>query len=169
MNQTQQMISFRPINAEDNALLYRIYASTRQEELAVTGWSDEQKEMFLQQQFTAQSIFYEQHFPDASFKIILDHQQAIGRLYVDRRADEIRIIDIALIPNYRGAGIGSEILNDILNEAAEIKKAVKIHVEKNNPALNLYYRLGFKQIDDQGVYLLMEWLPDHENQSTMFA
>ena len=73
--------------------------------------------------------------------------------------DEIRIIDIALLSQQRNKGVGSGLLRDILTEAGEKNIPVRIHVEKFNPALNLYQRLGFKEVEDSGVYLLMEWIP----------
>ena len=151
-----QPITSRPITAEDEQFLYRLYASTRQEELAMTVWTDAQKETFLRQQFTAQHKFYMEHFAQATFEILLLNKEAIGRLYVDRRVDEIRIIDIALLPEHRNKGIGSSLLKNLLMEAHETAKPLRIHVEKNNPALKLYDRLGFREIEDKGVYYLME-------------
>jgi ribosomal protein S18 acetylase RimI-like enzyme len=89
----------------------------------------------------------------------------IGRLYVDRREDEIRIIDIALFPEHRGKGIGSRIMETLLDEGKDSGKPVTIHVEKNNPALRLYRRLGFTKVEDQGVYDLMEWRHDADRIS----
>ncbi len=98
-------------------------------------------------------------FPAARFDIVRYRGRRVGRLYVDRRADEIRIIDIALLPERRGDGIGGAMMQALLDEAAAAGKPVRIHVEKFNRALGLYRRLGFSQIEDQGVYLLMEWSP----------
>ncbi len=91
--------------------------------------------------------------------LILRDAVPVGRLYVARWQDEIRIVDIALLPPSRHAGIGTAILRDLLAEAAVAHKPVRIHVEKFNPALRLYERLGFAPIADKGVYLFMEWAP----------
>jgi ribosomal protein S18 acetylase RimI-like enzyme len=152
-------LTFRPIVPEDEDFLYRVYASTRAEELALLDWDDAQKESFLHQQFTAQHSYYQEQFKAARFLLILGDGQPIGRLYVDRREEEIRLIDIALLPEHRGSGIGTELMNELLAEAAEAGKKVRIHVERFNPALSLYERLGFTRVEDQGVYFLMEWLP----------
>jgi ribosomal protein S18 acetylase RimI-like enzyme len=152
----KQPITFRPITADDEQFLYRLYAGTRQEELAQTAWTDAEKETFLRQQFTAQHKFYMERFAQATFEILLLNKEAIGRLYIDRRADEIRIIDIAILPEHRNKGIGSSLLKNLLTEAHETAKPLRIHVEKNNPALKLYERLGFREIQDKGVYYLME-------------
>jgi ribosomal protein S18 acetylase RimI-like enzyme len=152
-------ISLRAIREDDREFLCRVYASTRREELASVPWTAEQKDAFLRMQFRAQDTHYRAHYPHAEFSIILLDGCPVGRLYLDRRADEIRIVDIALLPEHRGAGIGSSLLRGILAEAARTGKAVTIHVEHNNPALRLYRRLGFTPIGDAGVYTLMEWRP----------
>lgn len=119
-------------------------------------WSAEQKADFLRMQFDAQHNYYREQFPEASFDLVLVDGARAGRLYVDRRENEIRIIDIALLPDYRGQGIGSELLASLLEEAAELAVPVRIHVESNNPAMTLYKRLGFRMVEEQGVYHLME-------------
>jgi ribosomal protein S18 acetylase RimI-like enzyme len=150
----------RSIAPEDREFLYRVYASTRAEEMALVDWSEEQKEDFLRFQFDAQHKYYLEHFPRAAFDLIVLDGEPVGRLYVDRREDEIRLIDIALLPAKRGDGLGGAIMEGILAEAAEAGKPVRIHVEQNNRALNLYRRLGFRKIEEQGIYHLMEWSPE---------
>ena len=152
--------TLRPIEPEDRELLVRIYASTRADELAVVPWSEQQKEEFLRVQFDAQHKYYMEHFPRAAFDLILEGDEPIGRLYIDRRDDEIRLIDIALLPEHRGRGLGGAIMREILDEGAESGRLVRIHVEHDNPAMRLYHRLGFEKIEEQGVYHLMEWSPD---------
>lgn len=150
-------VSVRPITPEDIGFLARLYASTREEELAVLAWSDVEKQAFLLMQFNAQHRFYQEQYPQARFEIIMLDQQPIGRIYLDRRADELRIIDIALLPQHRNAGIGSAFLNAVMADAKRLGLPVRIHVEHFNPALRLYTRLGFRKIGDTGVYFLMEW------------
>jgi ribosomal protein S18 acetylase RimI-like enzyme len=111
-------------------------------------------------QFNAQHQFYQEQFSKAEFLIILSDGRPAGRLYLDRREDEIRIVDIALLPEYRGSGMGTSILKDVLAEGKEKNLPVRIHVERYNRALSLYNRLGFIRIGDNGVYYLMEWSPD---------
>jgi ribosomal protein S18 acetylase RimI-like enzyme len=153
-------VSFRNVAPGDEELLYRIYASTRTEELAPVPWTEEQKQSFLRMQFRAQSADYAANYTGAEFLVVLVGGEPAGRLYLDRRDDELRIVDIALLPEHRGAGVGGAILRDLLAEAAAAGKVVRIHVERMNPALRLYQRLGFRQIADLGVYFLMEWRPE---------
>jgi GNAT superfamily N-acetyltransferase len=152
-------VAFRPIAPDDAPFLYRVYASTREEELRPVPWTAAEKDAFLRQQFQAQHAFYQEHYEGARFEVILRDGQPIGRLYVARWAAEVRIVDIALLPEHRGAGIGTAILRDLLAEAGATGKPVRIHVERLNPARRLYERLGFVSIEDKGVYYLMEWRP----------
>ncbi len=156
--------TLRPCTEQDRELLYRIYASTRAEELAAVPWSEPQKEEFLRSQFDAQHKYYMEHFPRAAYDLIVLDGESIGRLYVDRRDDEIRLIDIALLPEHRGGGFGGAIMRDVLAEGRESGKLVRIHVEQDNPAMRLYLRLGFEKIEEQGVYHLMEWSPMKESE-----
>ncbi len=132
--------------------------------MAIVPWNDEQRQAFLRQQFDAQRTHYEAYFPDASFDVILHDGAPIGRLYVDRRDDEIRIVDIALLPEHRGAGIGGGIMRELVDEATRALVPVRIHVEYNNPAMHLYERLGFRKTGETGVYYLMERPPGEEGQ-----
>jgi GNAT superfamily N-acetyltransferase len=127
------------------------------EELALVDWDEGQKAAFVQMQFIAQHHYYHVHYADAAFQVIECDGMPAGRLYVARGSTEMRIVDIALLPSYRG--VGSWLLEESLAEAARTGKRVSIHVERFNPARRLYERLGFRRIADQGAYLLMEWAP----------
>jgi len=154
----------RAINSEDDEFLFSVYASSRTNELELINWSNTQKETFLRMQFTAQYQYYIENYPSAKFQVIVLDGQSIGRLYVDRRVDQIRIMDITLLPNYQRRGIGSSLLNSILEEGAHHHLPVTIHVERFNPALHLYERLGFHLAEDKGVYYFMKWLPTIKEQ-----
>jgi GNAT superfamily N-acetyltransferase len=156
---TGRSIALRPVRAGDEEFLYGVYASTRQEELAQIGWSEPQKETFLRQQFESQSRYYRENYRGATFDVILSGGRPAGRLYVARWQEELRIVDIALLPGYRGKGIGTYLLNALISESEETGKPLSIHVERFNPALRLYERLGFRTVADKGVYLLMERPP----------
>ena len=151
------MFRLRPITPEDDSFLAGLYASTRWEELAPMGWSDEEKTLFCRRQFDAQSAHYREHYPGASFQVIEREGESIGRLYVTRWENEMRIVDISLLPEFRGNGIGTQVLRELREEARAAGKSLTIHVERFNRALLLYERLGFKQVEDKGVYLLMRW------------
>jgi len=150
-------LKLRPITPNDDSFLARVYASSRAEELAITGWSEGQKADFCRRQFDAQSAYYATNYPTASFQIIERDGWPVGRLYVVRWEKEIRIVDITLLPEFRGSGIGTQLLRELQNEARAAAKSLTIHVERFNRALALYQRLGFQEVEDKGVYLLMRW------------
>lgn len=144
----------------DRDFLRRLYGSLRAEEMAmVQDWDEGKKSAFIDQQFDAQSAYYHGHYKGAEFFLVEAEGQPVGRFYLHHRAAEIRLMDISFLPEHRGKGYGSELLRDLLARAAREGKSVTIHVEKYNPALNLYGRLGFKPLADRGVYWLLEWVP----------
>lgn len=149
-------ISFRPITDNDLEFLYKVYASTRSEEMAVTGWNREAIDAFLRMQFRLQHTQYQQNNPRASFNVILVDTTPAGRLYVDRRTDTISVIDIALLSKFRQRGIGGYIMRNLAEEADAKGLAMCLHVEMNNPILEFYKRLGFKTKGEHGIYLSME-------------
>jgi ribosomal protein S18 acetylase RimI-like enzyme len=153
-------ISLRPIEPADEPFLLDVYASTREDELALVDWGDEQKAAFVGQQFGAQSNHYREHYPTATLDLIVVDGEPAGRLYVDRWPGEIRVVDVALLPSYRRKGIGETLLRELQTEATASSRPVTIHVERFNPAQRLYARLGFVTADDTGpVHLLMRWTP----------
>jgi ribosomal protein S18 acetylase RimI-like enzyme len=154
-------VALRAVEPGDEELLFRVYASTRAEELAVVPWDDAQKDAFLRAQFDAQDRWYHQHYTGASYAVVLIDNEPCGRLYVYRGEAEMRIVDIALLPQHRGIGVGSSLLRGLLTEADADGKRVTIHVERFNPALRLYERHGFSIAEDKGVYLLLERPPGY--------
>ena len=152
-------MSFRPMTDADLPFLARVYASTRMEELSVVPWPLEQKLAFLQQQFDAQHAHYRKHYHGTDWLVVLHAGAPVGRLYLARWEREHRIVDIALLPEHRGAGLGTALLQDLLEEAAHKDRSLSIHVEKTNPAMSLYRRLGFVKEGEEGVYDLMRHTP----------
>ena len=148
-------ISFRVETEEDVPFLAALFASMRADEVATTGWSSELQHAFLAQQFDAQRRHYRQHYQGAEWLVVEHEGRAVGRLYLMEYERELRIVDISILPGNRGLGLGSAMLGDVIEEAESCGKAVTIHVERNNPAMGLYLRLGFAQMDEVGIYFLM--------------
>ena len=152
-------IKLRPVTGDDEQLLLEVYASTRAEEMALVPWTDEQRNAFLKMQFDAQQNYYQQKYPTADHHIIYLNDTAVGRMYVARLEDEIRIVDITLLPRHRGNGAGTHLITELMDEATTRRRPLQIYVETFNPSLKLFERLGFTQTAQQGMHLLMRWLP----------
>ena len=146
-------LALRLADSADREFLYEVYASTRQDELAPVPWNAAEKEGFLRQQFGAQDTYYRQHRPDTEFLVILDAGEPVGRLYVSESADQMIVMDIALLPEHRGQGIGTRLIEALLERAKASGVPVILHVEANNPVQRLYARLGFVDVGEEGVYL----------------
>jgi len=158
-------IRLRPVTPDDLEFMADLYASTRSEEMRLVDWSDEEKRTFLRSQFDAQTAHYAKHYSQAERWIIEDGRVRIGRLYLNYRPDDLRIVDIVLVPDVRGRGIGGELLKKLLADATDSGRSVSIHVERDNPALHLYQRLGFEHVDEHGVYYLMKWTSQQKTAS----
>ena len=152
-------MTLRPATDDDRELLLAVYSSTRSDELDQVPWAPGQREAFLLMQFDAQDREYRRANPHGAFDVIEVGGRPAGRLYVDRRPGDLRIVDIALLPEFRGRGIGTALVGQLQEQAAAEGRIVSIHVEFSNPAAALYERLGFVTAEDLGVYRRMEWAP----------
>jgi ribosomal protein S18 acetylase RimI-like enzyme len=153
----EERVWLRPATSADRAFLYRVYASSREDEMALVDWDEARKHAFLRMQFDAQNHHYHQNYATAKFQVILFDGEPVGRLYVDRWPSEIRIVDIAILAPHRRKGIGEHLLRQIMVEGERADLPVSIHVEQFNPAIHFYVRLGFRIIATHGLYYLMEW------------
>ena len=155
--QNEQLnIALRDTTPDDEAFLLDVYASTRLEELAGTGWDDNQKLAFIRMQFLAR----ERSYPRVDSKIILLNGRPVGRMLVDRGEAAILLRDIALLTEYRNAGIGRRLIQDLMNEAASAGKPINLHVVATSPAVRFYERLGFNRTSTEpAAYLEMKWVP----------
>ena len=156
-------ITLRPVTPADDAFLLSIYASTRAEEMARVPWTAEQKEAFVRMQFAAQKQHYAAMHPEASHDIIYKDETAIGRLWVERKAEELHILDITVLPEHRGRGAGGTLLRRLLKEAGAGAKAVTIYVESFNPSLHFFEQLGFRKEREEGYQFLMKWQAQRES------
>lgn len=165
MNPAQQgdratgAITLRAATIHDYDFMRRLYHAGREEEMKHFPFDEAQKRAFLDQQFAAQYEHYGIHYPTCERNIVEVDGRPIGRIWIDEWKDEIRLVDIALMPESRGTGIGTKLIEDVLARAIAARKPVTIHVEGFNPALRLYQRLGFQQVDTNGIYFLMKWMP----------
>ena len=141
----------------DEEFWFQVYCSTREEELAPLGWNETQRDDFLSMQFAAYRQHYRTNLPDADYQIVLQDGRPAGIFIVARWQDGIRLADIALLPQHRNTGIGTILVRGLLDEAAQLRKPVTVHVQMYSRAISFYQRLGFYQVDQVGMYYLMEW------------
>lgn len=152
-------ITLRDATSEDIPFLARLYGAVRRQEVSVWGWPAEQQELFLRMQFEAQRRSYEASFPGAIDRIVYLDGSAIGRILVGQDPAGMRLVDIALLEEYRNRGIGSDLLQHLLQTCASARASLHLHVLRGNRAIHLYRRLGFVEASADAMYIQMEWTP----------
>lgn len=153
-------ITLRPVEADDERFLLCVYAGTREPERCMAQWEDEEWDAFVRMQYEAQRRHYRIHFPDAEHWIVLRDGESVGRIWVHRTRDEIRLLDIAILPEHRGCGIGTRLIRRLQADAREAGVPLRHSVELDNRgARRLYERLGFVAVETHGLHTLMEWDP----------
>ncbi|MCB0955932.1 MAG: GNAT family N-acetyltransferase [Ilumatobacteraceae bacterium] len=148
-------LALRPERPDDRPLMFALFAQSRAAEMALVDWTAAQQQAFLEHQFAAQTEAYRGAYAGGRFDVVELDGLAIGRLYLADLGEELRIVDIALLPMWCGRGIGSALLADVLAEADAAARPVSLHVEHWNPARRLYERLGFVPVSEDSVYVLM--------------
>jgi ribosomal protein S18 acetylase RimI-like enzyme len=165
-NESPVSVSLRPVTPADREFLVAVYGGTRAQELAQVDWEEGQKEAFVRWQFERQEEEYKQRYPDARYDVILVDGVPAGRIWVGIDDKQIRLLDIAIIPQFQNRGVGTQLLRQLMSEATQTKKALRHMVfVLNDNAHRFYERLGFVVIEDLGGYKHMEWVPDKSQTS----
>jgi len=154
-----QSVTVRPATGADDALLFEVYAAARREPLTPLGWDRPHIDAFLRTQFDAEERDWRRRHPEGRCFVVLCDGAAVGRLYVARTDHELRVMDISLLPHHQRQGIGTALLQELLDEAAHTQRTVRVRVERSSPAVRLYRRLGFLHAATRGASWLMEWTP----------
>jgi len=157
------MIRLKSITAEDIDFLRQVYASSRTEEMQLTGWDATQISEFISMQFNAQHQHYIKYYPNAKMDVIYVDARPAGRLYVERTSKEIRLMDICLLPEFRKSGIGTYLMQRLIDDAKKDDLLISLHVEKNNSSKEFYDRLGFQVIEDRQTHWFMEYQPNRHD------
>lgn len=158
--QNSVSVTLRPVEPDDQPFQLALYASTR-DDLNLLDWESHLKQSLIDMQFRAQSAQYSASYPEADNSIILIEDRPVGRVIVDRNQQAITLVDIAILPAHRNAGIGTVLIRGLLREGIASSRPVKLHVLKSNPAQRLYLRLGFSIVGDHGLYLEMKSEPNN--------
>lgn len=152
-------VTLRPAVAGDEPFLLEVYKATRPE-ITALGWPSAQQEAFFRMQFDGQQRSYEMQYPDAAHQVIIYKDEEVGRLITFRTEREIRLADVALLPQYRNMGVGAFLVRELCAEAARLNVPVRLQVSKFNPAIRLYERMGFQRLGESSTHFQMEWRPD---------
>jgi len=155
-----QSIALRPALSDDDPFLFEVYASSRGDDLTAMGWEAEPIRTFLETQYAAQQVFLKNDYPETNDNIIMLGSERIGRIVVLRSQQEIRLVDIALLPQYRNAGIGTHLVRKLLAEAAQLRIPFRLQLIRSNPAVGLFEQLGLVRTGETGSHYQMEWRPD---------
>lgn len=157
----------REASEQDSEQLYHLFTSSRDDlGPALSGWSESQRDTFLRIQFKAQQDQYRQTHPNLTYKVVARQDEIIGQLISASADREIHILDIALLPRFRNRGIGTRLLRELLGQATRLKKNVNLQVQVNNPAINLYQRLGFFDVGGDAVFRQMTWQPSGDFEAS---
>ena len=154
------MIQLRTVEEKDTAFIETVYRTTREAELDLTNWSEMQKGAFISMQSAAQMAEYKTKFADVRFRVIMYNGKNAGRFYTGENENEIRLLDITLLPAFRGKGIAKYLLQQLIERSNKDQKKLSLHVESSNPVLKLYQRLGFIHVKNNGRHCYMERQPE---------
>ncbi|MEW6131193.1 MAG: GNAT family N-acetyltransferase [Acidobacteriota bacterium] len=153
-------LSKRPVCTGDEGFLYELYCEVRAADFAGMGIAQSQLDLILKMQHQAREQSYRFQNPNAAHEIILLDENPIGRMFVSDRGEEFRLVDIALLNEYRNRGFGAKLLGELCDAAQRLNKPVSLNVEKHNPAIRLYERSGFAIVSQDSAYFFMRRLPD---------
>ena len=156
------MIQLRPVEEKDTAFIEVVYRTTREIELNYTNWSEHQKDAFISMQSAAQLADYKTKCPDAIFQVIIYNKKDVGRFFTCETENDIHLLDISLLPEFTGKGIGTSLLRRLIQRSNKVQKKISLHVEPSNPALKWYQELGFIHIKDNGRFYYMEREPGND-------
>ena len=146
----------RPTGATDKAFLFRVFCSAQEGKFGSLSLPAVEKEQLLRMEFTAQLGQYHDQYPDADFNLLIVDDIPVGNFYAQYGPEEFVLIDITLLPEQRNSGVGTQLVRDLIAKANAARKPLHAHVLKANPAWRLWQRLGFRWVEDDGVYLRIE-------------
>jgi ribosomal protein S18 acetylase RimI-like enzyme len=154
-------VSLRPVTADDEEFLFTVYAGSREQELNQVVWEEGQREQFVRWQFSMQRQEYQTRYPDARYEVILVDGEPAGRIWVGTDSEQIRLLDIAIVPEHQNRGVGTFLLRQLMDEATQEAKPLRHMVfVLNDNASRFYERIGFHVIEDLGGYKHMQWTPE---------
>lgn len=157
--QSDDSVSLRAATPDDAAFMELVYKSSRGDDLRGLGWDENRIDEFLAMQYEAQRTIEGQDHQQAMDQVILFYGKPVGRLLVDSRDQEIRCLDLAVLPDFRNQGVGTATIRRLQDQAAKSRRSLRLQVIRFNRALNLFERLGFVRTSETGSHFQLEWKP----------
>ena len=150
-------VELRPVTPLDEEFLFRVYASTRRD-VELFGWGPAETNAFIRSQFEMRSRSYAMQSPNARSFLILSDGRHAGSAIIDRSGTSISLTDIAVLPEFRGKGIATQVINGLIAEARDSGVPVVLSVDRTNaPAFGLYTKLGFEVVGEDAFSYAMRW------------
>lgn len=158
-----EKVELRTVVLPDDAdFLDEVYASTRAD-VDLLPWDPALKREFILMQHRAQKAHYAEYYPNSNHYIVLFEGRPAGRHWIDYGPEDVRFVDMAILPEFRGHGIGTVLFEDALKHAREMGLPAVLHVMKGHRSIPMYKRMGFKFAGDNGAHDRMEWRPEDLN------
>lgn len=156
-------VRLRPATPADDEFLVAVYATTRAEEMDLVPWDEAQKAAFVRSQYDLQQQQYFERFPDSKRQVVLLGDEPVGRFWTVQLPEQIRLLDIAILPSHQGRGIGGELFRRLITVSEEARVPLRHMVFKLNPRARVFYeRLGFREIEEYHMYTHLERRPASE-------
>jgi len=154
----EESITLRPATEDDREFLLALYQSSRGDDLRGLEWDEERIGEFLEMQYEAHQKFLTNDHPDIQDQIVLATGAPVGHLAVEQRTEEIRLVDVSLLPEHRQRGTGTLLIQELQTQAAAARRPLRLQVIRFNRAVNLFERLGFRRTSETGTHFQMEWV-----------
>ena len=154
----EESITLRPATEDDRQFLLALYKSSRGDDLRDLGWEEERIAEFLEMQYEAHQNFLANDHPDIQDQVVLSFGEPVGHLALEQRPEEIRLVDVSLMPAQRQHGTGTLLIQELQTQAAAAKRPLRLQVIRFSRAVGLFERLGFRRTSETGSHFQMEWL-----------
>ncbi len=162
MKKINEKIVLRPVKKDEEDFWKEVFCDSVRGHFSTAGLSADQLNELLEMQYQAQKADYERNYPQAENDVILYDGNLAGRVILSTEHNDLHLIDIAVLSDFRNRGIGTAILENLFEKSRRTKLPIRFYVEKNNPAFRLYERLGFETIADVQTHFQMQWREQSE-------
>jgi GNAT superfamily N-acetyltransferase len=152
--------TLRPARPEDEDFLFALFVTSRERELSALPLPPDQAESFARMQYRSQLAGFRHVHPGAVELVVETAEGPVGRIVLEDRPGELWVVDLALMPDHRNAGLGAALLRHCMKRAVAERLVMRGSVTPYNPARRLYARLGIVELPSEGgATIPLEWRP----------